>query len=127
LYTDSSIFGAALTQLLSSNGTHTLDETRATSNEGVSIVSAPKNVKFLIPLGRSGINSNESTFGLIESTTRTVTHVRDIFPANPVASSTNTIEPPIESIDQANHQEMVISNSEEIPLLENVDQTNSSA
>lgn len=62
---------------------NSIDETRApVANEGVSIVSAPKNVKFIIPLGRSGITSNDSTFGVIESTTRTITHVKDIFPLN---------------------------------------------
>jgi hypothetical protein len=63
--------------------TNSTDDTRTATNEGVSIVSAPKNVKFLIPLGRSGVTSNDSTFSVIESTTRTITHVKDIFPLNP--------------------------------------------
>jgi hypothetical protein len=83
----------------------------AENDNKVSIVSAPKNVKFIIPLGRSGITSNESTFGVIESTTRTITHVKDIFPLNPISQSQiNTEE---------HQQEMTKSDSEEIPLLSN--------
>jgi hypothetical protein len=70
--------------------TNSTDDTRTTTNEGVSIVSAPKNVKFLIPLGRSGLTSNDSTFSVIESTTRTITHVKDIFPLNPSSQSQTT-------------------------------------
>lgn len=73
-----------------SNTNNSIDEPRTTTNEGVSIVSAPKNVKFLVPLGRSGLGSNESTFGVIESTTRTITHVKDIFPLNSSAQSQTT-------------------------------------
>ena len=85
-YTENSVLNAALNRLISpisqTTTSNSNDETRAIANEGVSIVSAPKNVKFIIPLGRSGIASNESTFGVIESTTRTITHVKDIFPLN---------------------------------------------
>ncbi|CAF1241410.1 unnamed protein product [Adineta ricciae] len=80
-YTENSVLGAALNRLMSSTtANNSMDDARPTGSEGVSIVSAPKNVKFLIPLGRSGITSNESTFGVVESTTRTITHVKDIFP-----------------------------------------------
>jgi hypothetical protein len=64
-----------------------MDDPRTAANDGVSIISAPKNVKFLIPLNRSGITSNDSTFGVIDSTTRTITHVKDIFPLNPPLQS----------------------------------------
>ena len=93
-YTENSVLGAALNRLMSPTSqtiaTNSTDDTRTTANEGVSIVSAPKNVKFLIPLSRSGITSNESTFGVIESTTRTITHVKDIFPLNPSSQSQTT-------------------------------------
>jgi hypothetical protein len=93
-YTENSVLGAALNRLMSPTSQNTtsnsIDETRATTNEGVSIVSAPKNVKFIIPLGRSGITSNDSTFGVIESTTRTITHVKDIFPLNSSLQSQTT-------------------------------------
>jgi len=93
-YTENSVRGAALNRLMSPTSQNTtsnsIDETRATTNEGVSIVSAPKNVKFIIPLGRSGITSNDSTFGVIESTTRTITHVKDIFPLNSSLQSQTT-------------------------------------
>jgi hypothetical protein len=103
---------AALGQLLSTTSQNSTDEMRVAENDNkVSIVSAPKNVKFIIPLGRSGITSNESTFGVIESTTRTITHVKDIFPLNPISQSQiNTEE---------HQQEMTKSDSEEIPLLSN--------
>ncbi|CAF4328042.1 unnamed protein product, partial [Adineta steineri] len=90
-YSENSVLGAALNRLMSptsQNTTiHSIDELRPQNNEGVSIISAPKNVKFLIPLNRTGITSNESTFGVIESTTRTITHVKDIFPLNPPVQS----------------------------------------
>lgn len=113
-YTENSVLGAALNQLMSPNGhnasNHSFDEARTTGNEGVSIVSAPKNVKFLIPLGRSGITSNDSTFGLIESSTRTITHVKDIFPFSGAIQSQPAT---------SNAEEPIKSDSEESPLLEN--------
>jgi hypothetical protein len=116
-----------------------IDETRpaaTTVNEGVSIISAPKNVKFLIPLGRSGITSNESTFGVIESTTRTITHVKDIFPFNPTSPNQITVNNGEDTVTvsssnsgasatlfdtgrRQDQNEMVSSNSEEMPLLPN--------
>jgi len=103
---------AALGQLLSKTSQNSTDEIHVAENDNkVSIVSAPKNVKFIIPLGRSGITSNESSFGVIESTTRTITHVKDIFPLNPISQSQiNTEE---------HQQEMTKSDSEDIPLLSN--------
>ena len=90
-YTENSVLGAALNHLMSPTSqtatNNSFEEARTTANEGVSIVSAPKNVKFLIPLGRSGITSNDSTFGVIESTTRTITHVKDLFPLNSASQS----------------------------------------
>lgn len=90
-YTENTALEAALNRLISpssqNKNANLTDETYTVPNEGVSIVSAPKNVKFLIPLVRSGITSNESTFGVIESTTRTITHVKDIFPYNNSAQS----------------------------------------
>ena len=60
-------------------------------NEGVSIVAAPKNIKFHVPLSRSGMNSNESTFRVIDSTTAPITHVKDIFPLNSLSKSQTRI------------------------------------
>ena len=127
---ENSVLGAALTKIMSSTLQNTanqsLDETRPTPSEGVSIVSVPKNVKFLIPLGRSGLASNESTFGVIESTTRTITHVKDIFPLK---------SPPINNGDESGDvssssvfengrrqdQNEIIRSESEQPLLENTD------
>ena len=117
---------------------NSLEEARTTANEGVSIVSAPKNVKFLIPLGRSGITSNDSTFGVIESTTRTITHVKDLFPLNSTSQSqTTTINndddtiitssnarrtSTIVDVDLCHDQDDVIKNdNEQQPLLQNSD------
>jgi hypothetical protein len=124
--------------------TNSIDEARTNANEGVSIVSAPKNVKFIIPLGRSGITSNESTFGVIESTTRTITHVKDIFPLNPsVQSQTTTTTTTTNNEDDTvtaasssdstksstifdvghrqDQNEIIKSDNEQQPLLENND------
>lgn len=141
LYTEHTVLGAALNRLMSSNTrdstSNSLDEARLPGSEGVSIVSAPKNVKFLIPLGRSGVTSNESTYGLVESTTRTITHVKDIFPFNPTAphpsmvnqggntatgSSSSHSAETSEIYDQEQQQQRpdnVKSDSEEAPLLRN--------
>jgi len=107
---ENSAITAALGQLLSTTSPNSTDEMRIAENDNkVSFVSAPKNVKFIIPLGRSGVTSNESTFGVIESTKRTITHVKDIFPLNPISQS---------QIDAEEHQqEMTKSDSEEIPLI----------
>jgi hypothetical protein len=142
-YTENSVLGAALSRLMSPTSqnetTHSIDETRATANEGVSIVSAPKNVKFIIPFGRPGIASNESTFGVIESTTRTITHVKDIFPLNSplqsqITTTSNneddTIIAPLSSnsiktsaiFNERHHQdqnERIPSDHEQQPLLQN--------
>jgi hypothetical protein len=110
------------------------DEIQVGGNDKVSFVSAPKNVKFLIPLGRAGITSNESTYGVIESTTRTITHVKDIFAYDPSLQShmitnneTDTISPSSSSnsaitasvFDTEQGQNITKINSEEIPLLPN--------
>ncbi len=86
---------------------------------------------FLIPFGRSGMTSNESTFSVIESTTRTITHVKDIFPLNSLSQSQTTttnheihpITPSSSSnsvtiaslFDTEHRQEMIKSDSEEFP------------
>jgi hypothetical protein len=101
------------------------EEIRLGGNENkVSIVSAPKNVKFIIPMGRSGITSNESTYGVIDSTTRTITHVKDIFPLNPLfqsqttnSSSNSVVTTSLFDTDQRN--EVSKDDSEDIPLLPN--------
>lgn len=131
-YTEDSVLGAALHRLMSpttpSTVNHSVEEARTTTNDGVSIVSAPKNVKFLVPLGRSGLASNESTFGVIESTTRTITHVKDIFPLNSSTQSQTVVT--INNEDQgvtssasetAVNQNEIINNNEleEQPLLPN--------
>jgi hypothetical protein len=142
-YTENSVLGAALNRLMSPTSQNTtinsIDETRTTANEGVSIVSAPKNVKFIIPLVRSGLTSNESTFGVIESTTRTITHVKDIFPLNSSlqsqttttinngddtvtasTSSNSTITSPFFEPERRQDQnEIIKSDSEQQPLLQN--------
>jgi hypothetical protein len=104
---------------------NSIDETRAAANEGVSIVSAPKNVKFIIPLGRSGITSNESTFGVIESTTRTITHMKDIFPLNSALQSQTTTTTMISNGDDTrlhhDQNEITKTNNEQQPLLQNSD------
>jgi hypothetical protein len=144
-YTENSVLGAALNRLMSPTSQNTtsnsIDETRATTNEGVSIVSAPKNVKFIIPHGRSGITSNESTFSVIESTTRTITHVKDIFPLNSslqsqttptnngddivtTSSSSNTVKPSSSLFDAARREdqnEIIKNDNEQQPLLQNND------
>ncbi|CAF0790019.1 unnamed protein product [Adineta steineri] len=136
-YRGNDILNAALDQLLHTSSQHTTinsaDEIGMTSNDKVSIVSGPKNVKFLIPLTRSGITSNESTFGVIESTTRTITHVKDLFPVNlTLQSQTTQINNDIESStpSSSSHLTTIASlfsiepqqtvshnDSEEIPLL----------
>ena len=149
-YTEHSELGAALNRLMSPNqhyaSTNAADDTRNPPNESVSIVSAPKNVKFLIPLGRSGLASNESTLGVIESTTRTITHIKDIFPLNASSqnqASTNSEEETVISSSLPNsperaaataglsidaeqeglaHDEGIKSDSEEMPLLANGDE-----
>lgn len=83
--TDNEMITAALGQLFSTTSSNTSD--LVNNDNKVSIVSAPKNVKFIIPLSRSGLDSNENTFGVIDSTTRTITHVKDIFPLNSFVSS----------------------------------------
>lgn len=92
LFTERSVLGAALNQMISSNTRNSIDETRLNTSDGFSIVSAPKNVKFLIPLGRSGVTSNESTYGLVESTSRTITHVKDIFPLNSSVGNSSNVQ-----------------------------------
>ena len=118
LYTEHTVLGAALSQLMSPNGQNTsansFDEVRSAGNEGVSIVSAPKNVKFLIPLGRPGVTSNDSTFGLIESTTRTITHMKDIFPLNGSPQC-----PAVTNLTSPDRDETGKSDGEESPLLAN--------
>ncbi len=122
---------AALGQLLSTASQNPAEEIRLTGNENkVSIVSGPKNVKFIIPFARSGITSNESSFGVIDSTTRTITHVKDIFPLNPLlqsqidtfnhsSSSNSAITTPLFDTDQ--QQEMSKDDCEDTPLLPNED------
>jgi hypothetical protein len=103
---------------------NSIDETRAAANEGVSIVSAPKNVKFIIPLGRSGITSNESTFGVIESTTRTITHMKDIFPLNSALQSQTTTTMISNGDDTRLHHdqnEITKTDNEQQPSLQNSD------
>ena len=67
------------------------DETCIAPNEDVSTVSTSKNVKFLIPLSRSGMNSNGSTLSLMDSTTRSITHVKDIFSSSSPLLQSQTI------------------------------------
>ena len=79
------VLPAAFGQLFSATSPNTTDQDNNEST--VAFVSAPKNVKFLIPLARSGADSNQSSFGVIDSTTGTITHVKDIFPFHPLVPS----------------------------------------
>jgi len=97
--TENNVITTALSQFLSNS----IDENR------VSIVSPPKNVKFVIPVARSGIASNESTYNVVDSTTRTITHVKDIFPLNLFSQS--------QIMNNENENEITKNESEEIPLL----------
>jgi hypothetical protein len=69
------------------------------------------------------MTSNESSFGVIESTTRTIKHVKDIFPHNPSLQSqmgTDTVTASSSSSDighRHDQDELNKSDSEEIPLL----------
>ena len=94
-YTENNVLGAALNRLTLSTSQNTInncnDETCTTPNEGVSVASVPKNVKFHVPLSRSDMNSNESTFGVIDSTTAPITHVKDIFPLTSLSKSQTRI------------------------------------
>ena len=119
--TDNEAITAALGQLFSTTSSNTNDHN---SNENkVSIVSAPKNVKFIIPLSRSGLDSNENTFGVIDSTTRTITHVKDIFPLNSLVASSTTNHPPMINpssssiFDTEEQQDTSKDDYEDIPLL----------
>ncbi len=126
---------AALGQLLSKTSQNpTINSAHTMNDNKVSIVSAPKNVKFIIPFGQSGGTSNESTFGVIESSTRTITHVKDIFSVNSLSQSQMTPNQESETVitslssnslatassfNTEQQQEMMKSDSEEIPLLSN--------
>lgn len=138
LYPENNVLGAALGQLFShSLQKKTMNPTDTIcieDNNKISIVTAPKNVKFLIPSGRSGITSNDSTFGVIEATKRTITHVKDLFPINSEleseaitnnqtkamtpSSSSNSLTN-VSSSDKQYNQEIVKIGSDEIPLLSN--------
>lgn len=95
--TENNVITTAFGQLLSN----------PTEENKVSIASPPKNVKFIIPVSRSGVTSNESTFNAVDSTTRTITHVKDIFPLNFSLSQSQT------TLVDTNMK----NDSEEIPLL----------
>lgn len=120
---------AAINQLLSTTSQKLTDEICFTGNENKVSIAAPKNVKFLIPFIRSGINSNESSLSVIDSTTRTITHVKDIFTLNnPTVQSqitnheTDTVtfsSFPNSVIIDTEQPEMIKNDSEEIPLLFN--------
>lgn len=132
-YPDNSVLNAAVSQLMHSRSQYTTinstNEIRVAGNDRVSYVAGPKNVKFLVPLTQSGVTSNESTLGLVESTTRTITHVRDIFPLNSSLQSQTITNPEVETITSSNsviraslfdvecRQTATQSDSEEIPLL----------
>lgn len=112
------VLPAAFGQLFSTTSPNTTDHS---NNENqVSFISAPKNVKFLIPLARSGADSNENTYSVIESTTRTITHVKDIFPFHPpVPSATNNHQSStsiLHTEDDEQH-DMNKDDCEDLPLL----------
>lgn len=118
--TENSVITAALSHILSNS----------TDENKLSIVSPPKNVKFVVPLTRSGMASNDSTYGVVDSTTRTITHVKDIFPLNLTSQSQiianendilhNRADSPVTTsilVDTNQQHETIINDSEEIPLL----------
>ncbi|CAF1132327.1 unnamed protein product [Didymodactylos carnosus] len=131
LYAEKNVLSAALSRLLSpsstipaNGGTNLLDEndvlisTRPSSSDYV--VTDKKNVKFFIPLSRSGVTSNEDTIGVIESTSRRIAHVKDLFSYN------NTLQPSItiSKIGTENHRQRDERQIDEEPLLResNVDE-----
>ncbi|CAF1462733.1 unnamed protein product [Rotaria magnacalcarata] len=136
-YSGNSVLSSALDQLFSrstqKNIMNSSDRVHAEDNSNkISIIAVSKNVTFLIPSDRSGITSNDSTFDVNESTTRTIAPVEDIFPVNSslqsqtiTSNEINTVAPSSSSNSVANslllekdqQQEIVRSASEEIPLL----------
>ena len=80
---DRNFLGTTINQLLSNGTQHSYinsgEEVYAVDADNLTVISAPKNVKFLIPLARSGLTSNESTFGVNEHDNRVIKNVRDIF------------------------------------------------
>ncbi|CAF4502299.1 unnamed protein product, partial [Rotaria socialis] len=136
-YSGNSVLSSALDQLFShstqKNIMNSSDRVHAEDNSNkISIVAASKNVTFLIPSVRSGITPNDSAFDVNESTTRTITHVKDIFPANSsfqshtiTSNEINTATPSSSSdsvtnsllLEKDQQQEIVRSANEEIPLL----------
>lgn len=113
------VLPAAFGQLFSTTSPNTNDQTN--NDNRMSFVSAPKNVKFIIPLTRSGADSNENTFSVIESTTRTITHVKDIFPFQPVVQSSVNTHPSSTTVvnieDDEQQNDMNKDDCEELPLL----------
>lgn len=103
---DNSLLGMALGQLLSTAAQQTYssaaNESGSNGNESVTILPGTKNVKFLIPMGRSGLTSNDSTLGTNERDDRVIRRVQDIFPSNPPEDNEKSNEP---------------DSSEQIPLL----------
>ncbi|CAF4233344.1 unnamed protein product, partial [Rotaria sordida] len=110
------------------------DKVLVNDSNKVSIISIPKHVKFLISSDLSDITSNDSTFGIIESTTGQITHVKDIFSVNfPLESQIITKNETDKVISSSSsnsvtntllfnnkHQEEIVKNgNEESPLLMN--------
>ena len=110
---DNSLLGMALGQLLSTAAQQSYNsaanDSGSNGNESVTILPVTKNVKFLIPLDRSGLTSNDSTLGTNERDNREIPRVQDIFPSNPPEIDVRSNEP---------------DSSEQIPLLGNDWDTN---
>ncbi|CAF0763759.1 unnamed protein product [Rotaria sordida] len=138
VYSDNSVLSGAFNQLFSNtplNKTmNSTDKVLVNDSNKVSIISIPKHVKFLISSDLSDITSNDSTFGIIESTTGQITHVKDIFSVNfPLESQIITKNETDKVISSSSsnsvtntllfnnkHQEEIVKNgNEESPLLMN--------
>ncbi|CAF3425386.1 unnamed protein product [Rotaria sp. Silwood1] len=137
-YYDNGVLGTALNQLFSNTSPNktmnSIKEDSTDDNNKVSIASVPKNVTFLIPSSLSSITSNESTFDVIETTTRTTNHIKDIFSVNSPLESQKITKNETDTVtsssspnsvtntllfDKENEHKIVKNDSEESPLLEN--------
>ncbi|CAF2459125.1 unnamed protein product [Rotaria sp. Silwood2] len=137
-HSENGVFSAALNRLFSNTlpnkTSNSTDEVLVYDNNKVSFVSVPKNVTFLIPSGLSGITSNDSTFSAIESTIRTTTHIKDIFPVKASSESQSITKDETDMVtsssspnsvtntllfDKENEQEIIKSVNEESHLLMN--------
>lgn len=62
------------------------NEVYAVTENDLKLLSGSKTVKFLIPLSRSGLTSNESTIGINDLENRFIPDVRDLFSNPPLTN-----------------------------------------